>query len=131
MLRALLFGDSTEQGQGRLVEHLLVHRHVLLGQAPLRVVACLSREACLVQVDDTVSVISSSGQLPLHVDQPLLILLRILLLGRLDPPQLLLLDAVDCIHLLQQRGIHLGLWVFSHEVPAPVDQGQPGLLSQR
>ena len=99
MFDAFFFGHAAQQGEGRLLEHRHVHRHVFVRQASFGVGAGLARETGLVDVDDSVALILGLGELPLHCRQLLPLLLGVLLLWCLEPPILLLLDAVDRVDL--------------------------------
>ena len=130
VLDSFFSGDAAQQGEGRLLEPGHVHGHVLAGQSPFCVAARLSCKTGLVDVDDTEAIVLRPGQLPLHVDEPLSMLLVILLLGRLHPSQLLLLDAVERVHLPQQRRVHLGGGKLLDEVLASIGEGERRLVLQ-
>ena len=104
-----------------------VDRHVLLGPGPLGVGARLPREAGLVEVDHAVAVVLGLGELPLHVAEPRLQLLWVLLLCRFAPPVLFFLDSVERVDLLQQRRIELGVRELFEKVLASVDKRERGL----
>ena len=81
MFMALLLRDGAQQRQRGFVQLGLVHGHVLLGEAPLRVHHRLPGEAGLVEVDDAAALIPGPGQLSLHRNVCLSLFCFIVVLG--------------------------------------------------
>ena len=123
MLYSFFSRYAAEQGEGRLLEHGHVHGHILVGQAPFGVGARLPREACFVDIDDTKAISPCISQLPLHLVEPIPLFLGILILGRLDPSQLLSLDSMERVYLPQLRGIYLGVGKLLDEMLASIVEG--------
>ena len=122
VLLALLLGDGAEQGQCRFVQPGLVHGHVLLGEAPLRVHHGLPGEARLVDVDDTAALIPGPGQLSFHRNICLSLFCFIMVLGYLKPFVFPFLYVVDLVDLPQQSSIHLGRRKLSLEMSTSIRQ---------
>ena len=108
VLQPLLLGDGRQHRQRRLHQMNQVGSHVLTLVAVLRLRHRGPGEAGLVKIYYPEPVVLGPGQLPLHGRQLLLHLLRVLVLGLLEPPECPLLDLVLVVNLPQQRRVHVG-----------------------
>ena len=100
----------------------------------LGTVFCLGHRATsetnLVQVDDSVAIIPSLGQEPLHRDQLLPFLLRVRMLRLLEPLDRSLLYRMQGVDLPEQGAIQMSLREPTRELLASFDNAQASLLPQ-
>ena len=130
VLRTLFLGHAGQQGEGRLVQHFRVHRHILFWQSPFCVRTRLPSKACLVDVYDSVAVVLGHGELSLHRGQQLFCFVWIIFFWRLVPSVLLLFDLVELIYFSEQGRVHHRRRKFFLEMLDPVLQRHGRLLPQ-